>query len=101
METIAYELAVFIGTLATIITRELAHGDHLLAKPAEFVREIKDDNLVTWFVWKYTTCEICLSGMLGMLSAFVLIYLGCNPFTALTIPVYAMLAAGIVRRYVF
>jgi len=97
----AYELAAFIGTLATIITRELIHNDHILSKWGEFTREMKDENLFTWFVYKYTTCEICLSGMLGCLSAFILAYLGQPVFTVLPIPVYAMLTAGVVRRYVF
>lgn len=96
-----YELAAFIGTLATIITRELIHNDHILSGWGRMTRELKDMNLLTWFIWKYTTCELCLSGMLGCLSSAILVFLGQPLFTVLPIPVYAMLAAGVVRKYVF
>lgn len=96
-----YELSAFIGTLAAIITGELIHNDHILSKWGRFTREMKDENLFTWFVYKYTSCGICLSGMLGCLSALTLASLGWPLLTVLPIPVWSMLVAGVVRKYVF
>lgn len=94
-------ICLFIGAFCALFTGELVQEGHILSPWGRMVDRCKDDGLLWWVLWKYTTCHICLSMLIGLISAVAYFVLTMDVIGAVQIPVYSAVSAQSLRKFIF